>query len=111
MLLSVMCVMLFCLQCLERYRKLNKIDRAQQLWEFWYKHFEKGCIHGYQCSRRRDGQECNIGGRKHEVKMIGGAVLPIWKVGVACCQGTSWAGKTVKVLHTDASAECGPRWP
>eukprot|EP00878_Enallax_costatus_P008787 GHUV01009185.1.p1 GENE.GHUV01009185.1~~GHUV01009185.1.p1 ORF type:complete len:511 (+),score=160.84 GHUV01009185.1:201-1733(+) len=67
-------------ECLERYRKLNNIERAQQLWEFWYKHFEKGCIHGYQCSRRCEGHECNVGGRKHELKMIGGAVLPIWKV-------------------------------
>ena len=73
------------MQCLERYRKLNNIERAQQLWEFWYKHFEKGCIHGYQCSRRREGHECNVGGRKHEVKMIGGAVLPIWKVWWPLC--------------------------
>jgi hypothetical protein len=77
MVLNV-CAML--LQVLDRHRPLKSLERAQMLWGFWYQHTEAGCMHGPACARRSRGQECTFGGRKHELSMISGAVLPIWKV-------------------------------
>jgi hypothetical protein len=65
---------------LDRHRPLKNLERAEALWAFWYSHTEAGCMHGPACARRSRGQECNFGGRKHELNMISGAVLPIWKV-------------------------------
>jgi hypothetical protein len=53
-------------------------ERAQYLWDFWYSHTQRSCIHGDRCGRRRAGMSCYVGMRE-ELYIVEGALLPIWK--------------------------------
>ncbi|KAF8055385.1 FGT1 [Scenedesmus sp. PABB004] len=67
-------------ELLQTYKPQRDDARAKEVWDFWYTHTEEGCMHGTSCAKRARGEPCNFGGRKHNVNMVSGAVLPIWKV-------------------------------
>ena len=70
------------LQIKDNYRKVD--DRtAQRHWDYWYEFTKDHCMHGFKCVRRSRGGSCDYGQRMKEVHMIGGAVLPVWKVSAA----------------------------
>lgn len=68
------------LQLLEWYKPVRDLAAAEQLWDYWYKWTDKGCMHGPACSRVARGEPCEWGGRHDDLSLISGAVLPIWKV-------------------------------
>lgn len=60
---------------------MKVLEKCQTTWQYWHEFSGTHCMHGPNCQRRKQGQECHWGGRHAEVQMISGAVLPIWKVG------------------------------
>lgn len=67
---------------------------AARHWKFWYDFTVDHCMHGYNCIRKQRGDRCDYGQRFKEVHMIGGAVLPVWKVGTGWGWGcpVGWVG-------------------
>lgn len=73
-------VWIFVLQIQEYWKPMKNLQRAEAVWSHWYEWSDTHCMHGPNCSRRKEGILCKWGGRHSEVQMISGAVLPLWKV-------------------------------
>lgn len=52
--------------------------QAKPRWEFWHKFTETHCMHGKECSRKKQGGACLHGTRFQFVTLVTGAILPVW---------------------------------
>nr|CAD1823189.1 unnamed protein product [Ananas comosus var. bracteatus] len=60
-----------------KYRKVSSIEKASKGWQDEYEVSSKQCMHGPKC---KVGSYCTVGRRLQEVNVLGGLILPVWKI-------------------------------
>eukprot|EP00873_Tetraselmis_striata_P036348 jgi/Tetstr1/456612/TSEL_043315.t1 len=58
--------------------KMVSQERAQYLWDFWYFHTQRACVHGDRCKGTPSGAPCMVGVQE-DLFIVEGALLPIWQ--------------------------------
>lgn len=71
-------------------RKLS-MEEARHAWEKWYEYLDTGCIHGDNCKRRKDGNECQ--GRHAELHLLTGGLLEFFTRLREVCSCSEFIGR------------------
>ncbi|KAF3325766.1 protein strawberry notch 1 [Carex littledalei] len=60
-----------------KYRKASSIEKVSKGWQEEYDTSSKQCMHGPKC---KVGSFCTVGKRLQEVNILGGLILPLWRI-------------------------------
>ncbi|KAJ4815925.1 RING/FYVE/PHD zinc finger protein [Rhynchospora pubera] len=60
-----------------KYRKAFSIEKVHEGWQEEYDTSSKQCMHGPKC---KVGSFCTVGKRLQEVNILGGLILPLWRI-------------------------------